>query len=196
MNKKGQTEISKTMTFFPVFILLFVILLLFFALTFAISAVKRVQTPFLMASAEKGNSILFETITVDGKKVLFIEGLFIYHGKKTGLVSDPSFEWNFLHAAQAMFEKNAKKDITGIKGYSKICLMAGIDEGKKSRGLAFVMHEDGRVVTGDNQRGDILMSKAVVYDFPSKRLESISLIVDGERKILSYYYGKCYRSAE
>jgi hypothetical protein len=194
--RKGQTEISKTMTFFPVFVLLFVILVLFFALTSAIGAVKGVQTPILIASAEKENSVLFEKVTVDGKNFLFVESLFMYHGKKIGLKDDPSYEEKLLQAVQAMFEKKANRDITNIKGYSKICLTAGIDEGKKNRGLSFVMDEEKKVVRGDNNRGDILLSKASVYDFPTKKLESISLIIDGKKKVVSYYYGKCYRRAE
>ncbi len=190
-DKKGQ--LGKTITILPVFVLIFVIIILFISLTAGIIPFRQIKSPIIVESnLERG--ILYQPINVDGSKVLIVEGLFKYPGKKIGLVEDPAFQVPFLIAMKKFFEEHSINfPPEKIAGFPDICLMLGIDTSvKNGRSLSFVRKVDGSVIQGDNLITlKVPVHRYVVYGFPTKKLESFSIKSQGKEAIISYYYGAC-----
>ncbi len=85
LNRKGQ--LGKGLTVLPVLVLVLVILLLYYGLTFGISTFKRVTPPSLQ-TFELGESPLLKQVRVivDGneRKVFFLEAFLLYRAGKVG----------------------------------------------------------------------------------------------------------------
>ncbi len=189
-NKGGQ--LGKTLTVLPVFVIVFVILLLFIGLTLSILVFKQVKAP-VIAKQDLERGVLLQPLSIEGNSMFLFEGLFRYPGKKVGLTDDPSFQAPFLAAVREFFERySVNFPPEKVIGYPDTCLMLGIDNPtEKGRSLSLFRRANGEIIQGDNQRTKVPAYTYTVYDFPGKKLDHFSVLHGGEEDILSYYYGAC-----
>ena len=194
-NKKGQLD--KIISGFPVMISIVLIIGVFIFLSFIIKEFKIPEKPQIIINNQDfaNNSVLLQTIDVEGKKMLVIDGLIKYRWQSKAPFDKQGFDYKLVAALKDFISKsNAETDYK----YNSVCLYLGIEDIEgKGADLAFIRYHDGGLFESDNKKYSGSKRGTYILDYDEKNfkieyiLKEKSIFINGEPYFVFYSYRKC-----
>ncbi|MEK6854955.1 MAG: hypothetical protein AABX73_01920 [Nanoarchaeota archaeon] len=172
INKKAQTEIGKTLTFFPVFLIVTFLMVVFILITINFSLLKKQTSPEIISPEIPENNLLLKKIEISldnhpQKKVLVIDALAEYI---QGRINRNSLD-------------SAIKPLLNEKNNCYILYSESKNIGETS--------EKGYIKTASNLeeiRGNL---RDYFPEWEKLQIKTISLSAGNAQDRITYYYGKC-----